>query len=202
MDGKEMYKKAWCTCKVVVLRNKPIAFLTSWLPSPSSLLRLPIVPDALPLGTLEQRWPPLPVSARSCRSYEKIGDCEQSSSAVIKKIQHSAANPDSFTGKNDPCSWISNLSSWKRTLKKFRVDRNSNPDLCDDWTQYSIHFWANQANWSRSRPLWVGNIPDGGSDLKLNIWSLFQFKIWFISYISLYWRNCWKCLPPFVSDFF
>ena len=36
-----MYKKAWCTCKVVVLRNKPIAFLTSWLPSPSSLLKLP-----------------------------------------------------------------------------------------------------------------------------------------------------------------
>ena len=36
-----MYKKAWCTCKVVVLRNKPIAFLTSGLPSPSSLLKLP-----------------------------------------------------------------------------------------------------------------------------------------------------------------
>ena len=37
-----MYKKAWCTCKVVVLRNKAIAFLTSYLPSPSSLLKLPI----------------------------------------------------------------------------------------------------------------------------------------------------------------
>ena len=36
-----MNKKASCTCKVVVLRNKPIAFLTSWLPSPSSLLKLP-----------------------------------------------------------------------------------------------------------------------------------------------------------------
>ena len=36
-----MYKKAWCTNKVVVLRNKPIAFLTSSLPSPSSLLKLP-----------------------------------------------------------------------------------------------------------------------------------------------------------------
>ena len=36
-----MYKKAWYTCKVVVLRNKPIAFLTSGLPSPSSLLKLP-----------------------------------------------------------------------------------------------------------------------------------------------------------------
>ena len=24
-----MYKNAWCTCKVAVLRNKPIAFLTS-----------------------------------------------------------------------------------------------------------------------------------------------------------------------------
>ena len=36
-----MYKKAWYTCKVVVLSNKPIAFLTSWLPSPSSLLKLP-----------------------------------------------------------------------------------------------------------------------------------------------------------------
>ena len=37
-----MYKKAWSTCKVVVLRNKLIAFLTSCLPSPSSLLKLPI----------------------------------------------------------------------------------------------------------------------------------------------------------------
>ena len=36
-----MYKKALWTCKVVVLRNKPIAFLTSSLPSPSSLLKLP-----------------------------------------------------------------------------------------------------------------------------------------------------------------
>ena len=36
-----MYKKAWYTCKVVVLRNKPIAFFTSWLPSPSSLLKHP-----------------------------------------------------------------------------------------------------------------------------------------------------------------
>ena len=33
-----MYKKA---CKVVVLRNKAIAFLTSSMPSPSSLLKLP-----------------------------------------------------------------------------------------------------------------------------------------------------------------
>ena len=36
-----MYKKAWCACKVVVLYNKPIAFYTSSLPSPSSLLKLP-----------------------------------------------------------------------------------------------------------------------------------------------------------------
>ena len=42
-EGEEMYKIAWCTCKVVVLGNKPIAFLTSWLPSPASLLKLPIV---------------------------------------------------------------------------------------------------------------------------------------------------------------
>ena len=37
-----MYKKAWSTCKVVVLRNKLLAFLTSCLPSPWSLLKLPI----------------------------------------------------------------------------------------------------------------------------------------------------------------
>ena len=36
-----MYKKAWCKCEVVVLRNKPIAFFTSSLTSPSSLLKLP-----------------------------------------------------------------------------------------------------------------------------------------------------------------
>ena len=41
-----MYKKEWCTCKVDVLRNKPIAFLTSSLPSPSLLLKLPILRGA------------------------------------------------------------------------------------------------------------------------------------------------------------
>ena len=38
-----MYKKVWCTCKVVVLRNKPTVFLTSSLPLPASLLKLPTV---------------------------------------------------------------------------------------------------------------------------------------------------------------
>ena len=38
-----MYKKARCTCAVVVLLNKPIAFLTFSLPSLSSLLKLPIM---------------------------------------------------------------------------------------------------------------------------------------------------------------
>ena len=33
--GKEMYQKAWCTCRVVVLLIKPTAFLTFPLPSPS-----------------------------------------------------------------------------------------------------------------------------------------------------------------------
>ena len=40
-DSKEMYKKAWCTCKLVVLLIKPIAFLPFSLPSASSLLKLP-----------------------------------------------------------------------------------------------------------------------------------------------------------------
>ena len=50
-----MYKKAWCTCKVVVLRNKPIAFLTSWLPSPSSLLKLRIQGSGWPGSPLNWR---------------------------------------------------------------------------------------------------------------------------------------------------
>ena len=41
-DGKEMYNKAWCTCKIVVLVIKPIAFLTFSLPKPSSDLKVPI----------------------------------------------------------------------------------------------------------------------------------------------------------------
>ena len=36
-------RKGWCTCKFVVLPNKPIAFLTFLLPSPPSLLKLPVV---------------------------------------------------------------------------------------------------------------------------------------------------------------
>ena len=36
-----MYKKAWCTCKVVVLLIKPIVFLTFSLPSASLDLKIP-----------------------------------------------------------------------------------------------------------------------------------------------------------------
>ena len=39
-----MYKKARCTCKFVVLLNKPVVFLTFSLPSPSSLAKLLSVP--------------------------------------------------------------------------------------------------------------------------------------------------------------
>ena len=38
-----MYKKAWCTCKVVVLLIKPIVFLTFSLLSASLDLKVPIV---------------------------------------------------------------------------------------------------------------------------------------------------------------
>ena len=36
-----MYKKAWCTCKIVVLLIKPIVFVAFPLPSPSSDLKVP-----------------------------------------------------------------------------------------------------------------------------------------------------------------
>ena len=38
-----MYKKAWCTCKVVVLLIKPIVFLRFSLPSASLDLKVPII---------------------------------------------------------------------------------------------------------------------------------------------------------------
>ena len=44
VDGKEMYKKAWCTCKVVVLPCEAIANLTF---SSSLHLEVPIVYDTL-----------------------------------------------------------------------------------------------------------------------------------------------------------
>ena len=44
---KKCTKKVWCTCKVVVLRNKPIASLTSSFPSPSSLLKLTRKPSLI-----------------------------------------------------------------------------------------------------------------------------------------------------------
>ena len=41
--GREMYKKALCTCKVVVLLIKPIVFLTLSIPSASLDLKVPNV---------------------------------------------------------------------------------------------------------------------------------------------------------------
>ena len=42
-----MYKKAWYTCKMVVLLIKPIAFVAFPLPSPSSDLKVPIALDKM-----------------------------------------------------------------------------------------------------------------------------------------------------------
>ena len=40
-----MYKKAWCTCKVVVLLIKPIVVLTFSLPSASLDLKVRIIKE-------------------------------------------------------------------------------------------------------------------------------------------------------------
>ena len=42
-NGIEMYKKVWCTCKVVVFLIKPIVFITFSLPSASLDLKVPIL---------------------------------------------------------------------------------------------------------------------------------------------------------------
>ena len=44
VDGNEMYKKASCTCKVIVLPCETFAFLTFWS---SPHLKLPIIYDTL-----------------------------------------------------------------------------------------------------------------------------------------------------------
>ena len=55
-----MYKKAWCTCKVVVLLIKPIVFLTFSLPSGSLDLEVPILAATQTLKSepeqIEQNW--------------------------------------------------------------------------------------------------------------------------------------------------
>ena len=40
-NGKEMYKKAWCMCKVAVLLIKPIAFFMFSSLLPSTDLKVP-----------------------------------------------------------------------------------------------------------------------------------------------------------------
>ena len=53
-----MNKQARCTCRVVVLVNKPIAVLKSSLPSPSSLLKLPNILDSSQNDDGQQVFPP------------------------------------------------------------------------------------------------------------------------------------------------
>ena len=38
----------------------------------------------------------------------------------------------------DLCSRMNNLSGWKRNLKKFKLDQEWNPDLCDGWMLRSV----------------------------------------------------------------
>ena len=46
-------------------------------------------------------------------------------------------------------TWTAEL----KYLKEFRLDWESNPDLCNDTMQCSIH-WAYQANWRAGQFFW------------------------------------------------
>ena len=61
---KEMYKKAWCTCRVVVFTIQPIAFLSFSLSSPSWHLKVPT--QWFSSSSSEQATP-------NSRSYEQNG---------------------------------------------------------------------------------------------------------------------------------
>ena len=55
-DGREMYKKAWCSCKIVVLLIKPIAFVAFPLPSPSSDLKVPTDVGSTSTTCSQRQW--------------------------------------------------------------------------------------------------------------------------------------------------
>ena len=64
-----MYKKAWCTCKVVVLLIKPIVYLTFSLPSASLDLKVPstVVCGNSPSPITEVKYstvPSVPISTK------------------------------------------------------------------------------------------------------------------------------------------
>ena len=87
-DGKEMYKTALYTCKVVVLPIERIAFLPFLLPSPSLLLNLPsesvecsgeYVVMSFASPTTSRAWP-FACLAFCSTDYRKKRDCSQSTS--------------------------------------------------------------------------------------------------------------------------
>ena len=57
-DGKEMYKKAWCTCNNVVFLIKPIAFLPFSLPGCRRCLSFLILPGERFSATIDKRSSP------------------------------------------------------------------------------------------------------------------------------------------------
>ena len=90
-DGKEMYKKAWCTCRVVVLLIKPIAFLMFSLPSPSSWPKLPLASTtATAVKTSLLKWIPVFQTLSRLFQFAVNGKCRQISLELISWGPHSS----------------------------------------------------------------------------------------------------------------
>ena len=140
-----MYKKVWCTCKVVVLLIKPIVFLTFSLSSASLDLKVPITSHSpkfqiCPLGSHRnfacvktplfkpfQKWPNMVNFTTENKTY-----CFRVWSAFLD------TNGDVFSSTHSICNY--NLVPWwRRQRKQIMNSRSFNRDYYS--FKIFLRFW-------------------------------------------------------------
>ena len=126
-DGNEMYKKAWWTCKVVVLLIKPIAFLMFSLPSPSSLLKLPLASTtATAVKTSLLKWIPVFQTLSRLFQFAENGKCRRISLELISWGPHSSLEREKEIRRR---LFTFSRRSRARTVKKCTKKRDARANL-------------------------------------------------------------------------
>ena len=145
-----MYKKAWCTCKVVVLLIKPIVFLTFSLPSASLDLKVP-----------NQTYGDTHLSLTEIKMLARGGNFTVKTlfffSASLKRTPFLSKRVHPFSGL-----YTLKITFLKRPVKqnKTRLKKDSNcRQLRDGEEEHYLAvwaFWPTDMAKERERKIWLG----------------------------------------------
>ena len=156
---QRMYKKMWCTCKVVVLLGQAITFLTFSLSLQSWHLKLPIINFTIPCDQSQTKFSRCKLKFSRWYHLKRLSDSLVVPLFLVRKVGNESSSCTQNVGERNGQIW------WDKSCRVRTNEKNSG-DAVPIWHNNTKHFLCpirSQHLLDHLEMVWWESVPKGSS---------------------------------------